>query len=48
MRFDQLDPVAEWILHVPAVPAFNRLVFLLGLLAGAPRFFAKVPQAVDG
>jgi len=47
MRLDQLDPVAERILHVPAVAAFNRLVFILDLVAGAPGFFDNVTQAID-
>jgi hypothetical protein len=47
MRFDQLDPVAKRILHVPALAAFNRLVFILDLVAGASGFLDNVTQAID-
>src|SRR5215813_12625940 len=47
MRLDQLDPVAERILHVPAVAAFNRLVFILDFVAGASGLFDNVTQAID-
>ena len=47
MRLDQLDPVAERILHVPALAAFDRLVFILDPVAGAPGFLDNVAQAVD-
>src|SRR6187551_623588 len=33
MRLDQLDPVAERILHVPALAAFDGLVFILDRIA---------------
>src|SRR6186997_1267982 len=47
MRLDQLDPVAERILHVPALAAFDGLVFILDRIAAAPRLFDNVTQAVD-
>src|SRR5262245_17853360 len=47
MRFDQLDPVAEWILHVPTLAALNRLVLIFDFVAGAPGFFDNVTQAID-
>src|SRR4029079_11330364 len=47
MRLDQLDPIAERILHMPALTAFDRLVFILDCVAGASGFFDNVTQAVD-
>src|SRR5689334_14734436 len=47
MRLDQLDPVAERILHVPALATFDRLVFILDLVAGASGFFDNVTQSID-
>src|SRR5262249_6721259 len=47
MRFDQFDPVAERILHMPALAAFDGLVFILDVVAGTPGFFENVSQVVD-
>jgi hypothetical protein len=44
MRFDQFDPVAERILHMPALAAFDGLVFILDPTTGGGRDKSVSPR----